>query len=329
MSALTAADVWAVGDYIEAETPTQVVNTLIVHWNGTTWSQVPSPNPSSTVNELYDVSVRSGTDAWAVGWYLDDATHRSRRLILHWDGTIWSQVPSPNPRLGGILLGISARSARDAWAVGVEYPGRGKDSLILHWDGSSWSRSTGPEVNVLHRVCAISATDAWAIGARSRWFLHWDGTRWSKVVSHSPSTIVWGLTALSKTDAWAVGFHTNDVGAYWPVALHWGGARWSRITTPTTGRILLAVSGTRPRNVWAVGDVGAVRTKLKTVAYHWDGSAWSTVKTPNPSSTANSLYDVSARSGTDAWAVGSYYDESTGVGSVLILHWDGTRWRQA
>ena len=37
-------------------------------WNGTAWTQVPSPNPyCATCDSLYGVTATSATSAWAVG----------------------------------------------------------------------------------------------------------------------------------------------------------------------------------------------------------------------------------------------------------------------
>src|SRR5438105_4684771 len=97
-----------------------------------------SPNPSSTENLLFGVSTVSPTDAWAVGDYVDDATGHRDTLILHWNGTAWSQIPSPNPSPGmNELFAVSADSATDAWAVGG-FADLGTDHLtpwILACDG--------------------------------------------------------------------------------------------------------------------------------------------------------------------------------------------------
>jgi hypothetical protein len=45
-----------------------------------------------------------------------------------------------------------------------------------------------------------------------------------------------------------------------------------------------------------------------------------------PSSVYNALTSVSADSASDAWAVGSYVSNTTGVRDTLILHWNGTAW---
>jgi hypothetical protein len=58
------------------------------------------------------------------------------------------------------------------------------------------------------------------------------------------------------------------------------------------------------------------------------GHAWAPV-TPNPSSTSNVLDGVSAVSGSDARAVGSYTGTSAVAYKTLILHWNGTAWAKA
>ena len=59
-------------------------------------------------------------------------------LILHWTGTVWEQVHSPNPTPdhGENLTGVAATSARNAWVVG--YAGGGGQVLIARWNGVSW-----------------------------------------------------------------------------------------------------------------------------------------------------------------------------------------------
>ena len=56
---------------------------------------MPSPDPGSTTNFLNSVRAVSATSVWAVGQLDDSAGYET--LILHWNGTAWKQVPSPNP----------------------------------------------------------------------------------------------------------------------------------------------------------------------------------------------------------------------------------------
>jgi len=102
---------------------------------GRAWAPV-TPNPSLTYNFLQGVSAVSARDAWAVGSYNDTTTGASKTLILHWNGTAWRQVKSPNPGpVFSELHGVSAVSGSDAWAVGDYWnrTGTAYDSLILHW----------------------------------------------------------------------------------------------------------------------------------------------------------------------------------------------------
>jgi hypothetical protein len=57
---------------------------------------------------------------------------------VHWNGTAWKV--QGNPVAPYILNGVTATSARNAWAVGVEYPHglASERTVILHWTGSSW-----------------------------------------------------------------------------------------------------------------------------------------------------------------------------------------------
>jgi hypothetical protein len=41
---------------------------------------------------------------------------------------------------------------------------------------------------------------------------------------------------------------------------------------------------------------------------------------------AGPISGVSAVSGSDAWAVGSYYHSNGAIDKTLILHWNGTAW---
>jgi hypothetical protein len=97
------------------------------------------------------VAAISPTDVWAVG-YQRAANGGTKTLIVHWDGTSWTQVPAPDsrPRIIGpptnppdfVLNGVGADSASDVWAVGYHQTAVGnRFTLILHWDGTAWTQS--------------------------------------------------------------------------------------------------------------------------------------------------------------------------------------------
>ena len=149
VSAVGPNDIWAVGQRYGDESAFGDT-TLTMHYDGSTWSEVPSPNPltnnANDQNWLTSVSAVSANDIWAVGRYGDhDGGPLDETLIEHWNGSQWSVVKSPSP--GGSeadddLWGVTAASSNDVWAVG----GVGSfldpqfsSPLIAHWNGSVWS----------------------------------------------------------------------------------------------------------------------------------------------------------------------------------------------
>ncbi len=56
---------------------------LILHWNGTKWAQIASPNPSSSRDFLNAVAASSATDAWAVGVFTGDDNGLEQNFAIH------------------------------------------------------------------------------------------------------------------------------------------------------------------------------------------------------------------------------------------------------
>ncbi|MDP9329709.1 MAG: hypothetical protein M3P11_03560 [Actinomycetota bacterium] len=307
-----------------------------------------SPNPGASRNELRGVDAVSSSDVWAVGNYLNDTASAYQALIIHWNGTEWSQVTSPDPSsTENDLLGVSAISSSNAWAVGTYFTTIW-NTLILHWDGATWSQVTSPNpslnVNGLSAVTAISASNVWAVGTyyndstlkTDTLVLHWNGTKWSKAQSPNPSAVnaLYGVSAFSSSDVWAVGSQSssNEPGSpSYTLVLHWNGTKWSKVASPrpsSTFNVVRGVSAVDGSNAWAVGSyINDASSILDTLILRWNGARWSKATSPNPGSSDNSLSGVSALSTSDAWAVGSYY---TLAGyQALILHWNGTRWSKS
>jgi hypothetical protein len=92
------------------------------------------------------VAATSDGSAWAVGC---SACGTGRTLILRWNGTTWTRVPSPDPGTSCAFLGVAAVSDGSAWAVG--WIGNGSSTsptstrtLILRWNGAAWTRTRVP-----------------------------------------------------------------------------------------------------------------------------------------------------------------------------------------
>ena len=107
---------------------------LALRWNGTSWKQVPSPNPAGGL--LSGVAAVSARSAWAVGCSICEGGP-NKTQIDRWNGTAWKHVSSPSPKLSQ-LAAVAAASGRRAWAVGATFPTSGTRTLILRWNGTSW-----------------------------------------------------------------------------------------------------------------------------------------------------------------------------------------------
>jgi hypothetical protein len=113
------SDVWAVGDFLpdDPNSNQDATLTLAEHYDGNTWSVVPTPNTGSNFNSFYGGTASQG-QAWAVGEYLDNQ-YRDRALIEAWNGKTWTIANNPQPgSQRDMLFGASALSPKDVWVVG-------------------------------------------------------------------------------------------------------------------------------------------------------------------------------------------------------------------
>jgi hypothetical protein len=119
VAATSSGDVWAVGEKDNNPSTEEPLETATLHWDGANWSEVPSPNVGTGGSYLRGVEAISPTDAWALGGY-GPITGAKQTLVLHWDGALWSVVPSPNVEgQSSRFFSADALSANEIWAVGT------------------------------------------------------------------------------------------------------------------------------------------------------------------------------------------------------------------
>src|SRR5207248_4519001 len=132
---VSSTDVWAVG---------RGHGTMAIHWDGSSWTNVHTPDPASLTSEFKGVAAASSSDVWAVGDAAQEAS-RIRTLIEHWDGSRWAIVPSPNrPGVPNALEGVEVVLSTDVWAVGHSGKATEWSTLGGHWAGSEWSIVPSP-----------------------------------------------------------------------------------------------------------------------------------------------------------------------------------------
>lgn len=226
LAAITANDVWAVGEYLGSA---GLIVPLAEHWDGRAWHVVPTaPLPTTTSGTFTSItSIRGTKHLWAVG-----STVRLPRpsfdqgLIEQWNGRAWQiiQNGSPEGAKSSELNEVVTLSRTDAWAVGDATPTNSslREPLVEHWNGRSWSAVPSPlprfaSGGVLGSVAATNPRDVRIVGsffapdtgARQVWFQRWDGRQWHLTPSPTPSGAlgidIRALTADRAGNFWAVG----------------------------------------------------------------------------------------------------------------------------
>ena len=100
---------------------------VILRWNGTKWLKDQVPNPDGTkpgsFNGLTSVTCASPQDCWAMGTTGGMGTEPGLNQALHWTGTKWKVVKTPNPegttkQDSNLLNGVRCTSRTNCWAVG-------------------------------------------------------------------------------------------------------------------------------------------------------------------------------------------------------------------
>lgn len=164
------------------------------------WSVVSSGTlPRGSV--LKGVAASDARHAWAVG-SRETAGGSRRGVIQAWNGRAWRTVAGAPP--AAEYTSVSARTARDVWAVGRT---GNYDPVVAHYDGHRWSRwpvrglPGGQQVSGVAtaggRTWVISGTDVYVRTKRG-----WSGTR---LADPDHGGALQAVRARGPNDVWAVG----------------------------------------------------------------------------------------------------------------------------
>jgi hypothetical protein len=168
VKAFGPSDVWASG-FSQAGRG-KPMTALTVHWDGSTWAKVATPDPAMKV-----AGGTSGSDVWFMG-----------SAAWHWNGHSFTKVPGP------VSHKVAAISPASAWGIATNSQGA---SVLNHWNGSAWSTvKTLPAGQQLAGLAALSTDDVWAVGMRPRsdgsmatLTMQRKGTTWRTVASPNPA----------------------------------------------------------------------------------------------------------------------------------------------
>jgi hypothetical protein len=289
VAARSATDVWAVG----ATSQFSDSQPLALHWNGRSWTRVPTP--ALKIGGYFTaVAGSSAGSVWAVGLAGPGrgGIATAAQLLEHWNGKRWTVQHFPSLPGGGQFSGVAALSAGNAWAVGST----GSQTLAEHWNGAKWSRWASP--NLLPGVGASTLS---------------------------------AVTVIAANNAWAVGSVYLPDGSSRTLTAFWNGHRWRLVASPSRGddAALFGVAASWTNNIWAVGTaygepgcIGESCGPFLTLIMHWNGTRWKVVPSPNPEETISiALNGVAAVTRDNIWAVGNANSSST-----MIVHWNGKAW---
>ena len=315
-----------------------VYQTLIEHWDGSSWSIVASPNGSTYDNQLFGVTCTSESQCFAVGTMQNDHTGNLQTLVERWDGSSWSIVNSPNAANWDRLFNVTCISETQCFAVGF-YLTNYNHPLIEQWNGSSWSVVTSPNGgtfnNYLYDVVCNSATNCFAVGyynatggADQTLIEQWNGSAWSVASSPNTANRTNGLAAVACTSA----SNCVAVGSYYAsirggvLMEQWNGSSWEIVPSgalTATNDELNGVTCTSADDCFAVGEYfdGNVNAPL---IQRWNGASWSIV--PSPSTNPTEYYylsGVACSSATNCFAVGDYRQTNR---LTFIEQWNGSSW---
>ena len=312
---LTTSEGWVVGFIRSGTSPNYSYQCLMLHYNGSDWSQVGCPSGASGAL-LYSVHMRSSNDVWAVG---SGPAVESGGVALHYNGSTWTQVAVPpgTPRLQSVKL----VGTNDGWAVG-------RGGTILRLVSGNWTRAQGPSRTV-GPVDSVNANEAWFGGDAGQLYRWQNGT----IVTYtSPlTTPITALDMVSPTLGWAASTqpaphvlrYSEGTWTTWPFSSRvtaismispdegwfalrdspWGFMHYhSGVWEAQYGHSVNSVSMLNSSSGWATGFVGW-GTAWKQV-YKYSSGTWSTVSPAlNPTGSGGSLKVIGINS-SEAWVAG-------------------------
>ncbi len=162
ISAVSARDVWLVGERRLGQFGKNGTQPVAAHWNGIAWALENTPLPPGIQNRLASVAARAPDDAWAVGevgtppdWPTATPNMRVLPFALRWNGARWAEIPVPVPDARATVVSLTAvvtLAANDVWVSGTfgvkvvqgDTISESAQTFFLHWDGVAFTVVSAP-----------------------------------------------------------------------------------------------------------------------------------------------------------------------------------------
>ncbi len=236
---------------------------LAERFDGRAFDVLASPSPWGA--QLVGVACRTARFCLAVGSDGNDT------FSERWNGTGWSVISTPSPRLDGgdLLAKVACVSTSDCFSIGVENGGtKNALPLVERWNGTTWSLVATPVVPspVLESISCPSATSCFVVGIKDAaaglgrpLIEHWNGRAFVLSPAPSPGGQLFSVACGGPASCVAVG----NSGGGQALLLYLAGGSWH--TSPPPPLLSLgATACVSPSSCFAVGGDTA----------HWNGRTW-------------------------------------------------------
>lgn len=301
---ITPDEIWAVGGYTFATSPSGISRQLILHYDGenwSTWREVDDVN----LGRLNDVVILNDGTGWAVGEGFN---------ILKFDGSDWNVATSFfGLGVGQELLGVSAVDPSSVWFVGDL-------GMKVHWDGSSFYQMGGNRPisfsnheggnGVLSSISVLPSGEGWSVGSDGP-ILRRVGGVWTDQIDVDQGESAVSILARDEHDVWA---GTNRVINGRTSMLHFDGDNWAAVPSGVDLPIW-DIADAHDGRMWAVAsspETHRDRMEAAILAYS-DSAGWRISNNLEH----HVLRGISSNPTGGTWAVGS-----------VILRFDGETWRE-
>ncbi len=169
LAALSATDLWVAGSEPEKNIPRY----LEMHWNGKRWSSYSQPSAADDLGapEVVAIGVTSGRDIWAAGDVEGpdgDGEGYAATVLLHWNGTGWRSVATPQNRF---VSSLAVRAPHDIAIAGVVGNGDSDGTPFLERRvGGKWQDAELGSGEALRGLAPDQQQGLWGVGSTGRRF---------------------------------------------------------------------------------------------------------------------------------------------------------------
>jgi hypothetical protein len=200
---------------------------------------------------------------------------------------------------------------------------------VLYHAAGTWpvTHLAGNAGAFVQSLSATSRTNVWAAleNEPAVAYLTSHGWRTHSIAIGSDDLLESGVVTFSPKDTWVFAFDFTAQKSY---AWHDTRAGWKRTVVPyeiDAFSNVGEVSGSSDGNIWAIGGTAGVSGSLR-----FNGKTWQAISFPAgivPSGQVAQPKEILAESPSNVWAT-VYTAAGKRAGPVVLLHWDGTRWRE-